>query len=104
MGCGHGLSPHPGSDPWGQSCRKLAEWYEESTHSWLLLHLLWGWRGCLEVKLVELTLGRSTARHGARSLASCLASCAESTRLCYVQCAKVKLERISQINCGDRKR
>lgn len=52
-------------------------------------------------------------RHGARSLASCLPSCAESTWLCCIKCAKVKLKRISQkkkkkrisqINCGDRKR
>ena len=30
-------------------------------HSWLLLRLPWGWRGYLEVKVVDLTLGRSTA-------------------------------------------
>ena len=105
MGCEHGLSPHPRSDPCGPSCRKLAEWYVESTPFLAaapsavgLEGLPWG-QGC----------GPDTGEkhrilHGARSLASCLASCTESTWLCYIKCAKVKLERISQINCSAWKR
>lgn len=63
------------------TCRKVH-------HSWLLLLLLWEWRGCLEFKVVDLTLGRSTVFTMEPSLWPAVSL---TTRLCYIKCAKVKI-------------